>query len=373
MKSTIYCSYPLAQYHSHRREIDTAIKKVLKKGAYILGEEVKEFEQEFAMYIGVKYAVGVNSGTDALFLSLRALNIGDGDEVIMPSHTAVATGYAVKMTQAQPVFVDIMKDTFTIDPKKIERAITKKTKAIIIVHIYGQPADISSITKIAKKYKLYIIEDCAQATGAAYKTKKVGSFGIFGCFSFYPTKNLGAIGDGGIITTNNNKLAQKLLQMRQYGWDTGRTSHIEGINSRLDEIQAAILRIKLKTLDGDNKKREEIADYYYQELSDIHEITLPRAMVNTQHVYHLYVIRVPSKTRVDLQKKLFSEGINTALHYHLPVHKHPYFLDNNIYNELPVTEKIYTEILSLPMYPELKLSSVKKITKIVKYFFTHST
>jgi len=255
----ILCANPGAQYQAHKAEIDAAVARVLAGGWYILGEETRAFEAEFAAYIGVREAVGVGSGTDALQIALAACEIGAGDEVITVSHTAVATISAIEMAGATPVLVDIEPDFFTIDPAQIEAAITPRTKAIIPVHIYGQPANLDAVLEIASRHKLRVIEDCAQAHGAAFRGTRVGAHGDIACFSFYPTKNLGAIGDGGMVVTNDVALAERARLLREYGWAERYVSHISGRNSRLDELQAAILRVKLRRLDDDNQMRAQIA------------------------------------------------------------------------------------------------------------------
>ena len=284
----IPCANPKAQYLSCRGEINSAISRVLDSGWYILGKEVELFEKEFADFIGVKFGVGVGSGTEALHLALAACGVGPGDEVITVSHTAVATAAAILLAGATPVFVDIEPEYFTIDPDCIKRVVTSNTKAILPVHIYGHPADMDAIMQIAKKYQLRVIEDCAQAHGAKYKGKRVGSIGDIGCFSFYPTKNLGAIGDGGMAVTNSPDLAGKIKLMREYGWKERYISSGEGWNSRLDEMQAAILRVKLKHLHEDNLRRTHIAGLYSKEL-DTCNIILPKQRKDSTHVYHLYM------------------------------------------------------------------------------------
>jgi dTDP-4-amino-4,6-dideoxygalactose transaminase len=303
----ILCSNPKAQYLSYKSEIDTAISRVLDSGWYILGKEVKAFEKEFTGYIGVAHGIGVGSGTEALHLALVACGIGRGDEVITVSHTAVATVAAIELAGATPVLVDIDPEFYTIDPDKIESAITTHTKAIIPVHIYGHPADMDPIAEIAEKHNLKVIEDCAQAHGATYKGKRVGSFGDMGCFSFYPTKNLGAIGDGGIVVTGDKELAEKARLLREYGWAERYVSHFTGWNTRLDEIQAAILCVKLKHLDDDNSKREHIAEEYNKELGYV-DIILPKQRKDSTHVYHLYVIR--AERRDALLSFLREKGID---------------------------------------------------------------
>src|SRR5882724_3049327 len=282
----ILCSNPRAQYLAHRAEIDAAVARVLDEGWYILGGEVKAFESEFASYIGAAYAVGVGSGTEALHLALKACGIGKGDEVITVSHTAVATVSAIESADATPVLVDIEPHSYTLDPTKLEAALTSRTKAIIPVHIYGQPADLEPILEIAGRHEIRIIEDCAQAHGAKYKGRCVGSFGDIGCFSFYPTKNLGAIGDGGMLVTDDKALAERAFLLRQYGWVERYVSSIQGGNSRLDEIQAAVLRIKLPYLDSDNARRASLAAEYDEHLAGL-DLKLPRRRSDAQHVYHL--------------------------------------------------------------------------------------
>jgi dTDP-4-amino-4,6-dideoxygalactose transaminase len=360
----IYCGNPKEGYLSHKQEIDTAISNVLKNGMYILGSEVRSFEEEFASFIGTKYAVGVASGTDALHISLRALNLEDGDEVITVSHTAVATISAIIQAGAKPVFVDIDPEYFTIDPAKIEKAITKRTKAIIAVHIYGQTADLDPIIEIAKRNNLYLIEDCAQAHGASYKNRKAGSIGDVGCFSFYPTKNLGAIGDGGLITTNNSDIYNRLKLLREYGWKERYISFINGYNSRLDEIQAAVLRVKLKYLEKNNIRRRTIAKEYDEKLKDLNLI-LPKVRKNSEHVYHLYVLR--TKKRDELKEYLFKENIMALIHYPVPVHMQTAYKNLPSYS-LEVTENMANEILSLPMYPELLRNEINYIVDIIHKF-----
>lgn len=357
----ITCANPLAQYHSNKEEINNAIQRVLDNGRYILGDEVNFFEEEFAKYIGVKYSVGVGSGTEAIHIALCACNIGVGDEVITVSHTAVATISAIELAGATPVFVDIENDFYTIDPKLVEAKITNKTKAIIAVHIYGQPVDMDILLELSKKHNLLLIEDCAQSHGAIYKSKKVGSIGDISCFSFYPTKNLGAIGDGGAICTNNDQLAAKCKHIREYGWVDRYHSFTSGWNSRLDEIQAAILRIKLKYLDQATKSRIEIADMYNKGLAGS-EFKLPIVRNECQHVYHLYVIRC--NNRAEIKQKLERNEIYPLIHYPIPIHLQKAYI-NKIQgsNELKQTEKISNEILSLPMYPEL---SEKEINVVIK-------
>jgi len=343
----ILCSNPKEQYIAHSDEIKDAIERVLNSGRYILGGEVEAFESEFANFIGTHYCAGVANGTDALHLALRAFDIGFNDEVITSSHTAVATASAIVMCGAKPVFVDIENELYTIDAAKIKDAITPKTKAIIAVHIYGQPCDMDALLAIAKEHNLALIEDCAQAHGAEFDGKKVGSIGDIGCFSFYPTKNLGAIGDGGAITTNSPEVYAKIKALREYGWQNDRISHFCGFNSRLDEIQAAILRVKLKYLAKDTQKRNEIANIYFEKLKNI--AVVPKIRQNCIHAFHLFVIMI--KNRDAIQEALRQDGIYALVHYNAAVHMQPAFLDTK--TNLVNTQDILGKILSLPMYPEL--------------------
>ncbi|MFH1798615.1 MAG: DegT/DnrJ/EryC1/StrS family aminotransferase [Candidatus Omnitrophota bacterium] len=360
----IHVANPKAQYLSRKREIDEAIARVLKSGRYILGEEVARFECEFSEFIGVEYGIGVGSGTEALHLALAVCGIGPGDEVITAAHTAVATVAAISLTGATPVFVDIEPECYTIDPQRVEEAITPKTKAIIPVHIYGHPADMDAITRIAKEYDLKVIEDCAQAHGAKYKGRRVGSVGDIACFSFYPTKNLGAIGDGGIVVTNDFGLAKKTKLLREYGWKERYISVTGGWNSRLDEIQAAILRVKLKYLDEDNKNRMILAENYLEHLRDL-PLVLPKKRDDSEHVYHLFVIK--TNDRESLRDYLKEKGISTSVQYPVPVHKQAHYMSVN--KVLPITEKIAGKILSLPMYPEFSKEESKIFINAIKAFY----
>ena len=356
----IHCSFPLAQYQSHKDEILESIRRVLDKGDYILGPEVEGFEKTFAAYCHVDYAIGVNSGTDALILSLRALDIGAGDEVITASHTALATISAIISTGATPVLVDIDPIHFTISPECIQNAITPKTKVVIPVHLYGQPAEMDEIMKISEEAGLWVVEDCAQSIGAIYKGKKTGSIGNIGCFSFYPTKNLGAVGDGGMITTKDAKLALRIQRLRQYGWDKDRVTEEVGVNSRLDELQAAILNIKLKHLDADNKSRREIANQYNMLLDGL-ELVLPVERPNTLHVYHQYVVACENRNQI--KKQLSERKIYAGIHYALPGHLHGGYAHRCVLPDagLPVTEQTVKKILSLPIYPELAHDQVLQV------------
>lgn len=357
-----------AQYREIKKEVDRVIGKVSSSGWYILGEQVERFEAEFARYIGAKYAVGVASGTDAIALSLQSLGVGSGDEVLLATN-AYPVAFAITTTGAVPRLVDIDSDTFNIDPKDAERRITNKTKALIAVHLYGQPANLALLKKICQNRGLYLIEDCAQAHGAKNKDKKVGTLGDIGCFSFYPTKNLGAYGDGGMAVTNNKNLAEKVRALRQYGEATGRyESSYLGRNSRLDELQAAILRVKLKYLDEWNRKRREKANLYRKLLAGVSQVKLPKETANLHHVYHLFVIR--AQRRDALQEFLKRRGILTGIHYPKPIHLQPSFAFlGHKKGDFPEAEKSAAQILSLPLYPELKNEDIGRVCSEIKNFY----
>ena len=347
-------------YFDLKQEIDEAVKMVLESGWYILGKGVKAFEKEFAEYNKVKYCVGVANGMEALQLSLMALGIKPGDEVITVANTAAATILSITSVGAKPIFVDINPVSYNIDPEQIKNSITPKTKAIIPVHLFGQTADMDHLLEIADKHNLRVVEDACQAHGAEYKGKKAGTMGDAGCFSFYPTKNLGAYGDGGAILVNDDKLNKKLRVLRNYGQETRYVHKYKGLNSRLDELQAAILRVKLKYLDENIKKRRKNAKLYNELLKNM-DLILPIEMPTNKHTYHLYVVR--SKKRDDLSKKLKSKGIQTLIHYPIPLHLQNAFIDLGYKKGfLPVTEQYADEILSLPMYPQLEEEEIKIIS-----------
>ncbi|HEU5239621.1 MAG TPA: DegT/DnrJ/EryC1/StrS family aminotransferase [Pyrinomonadaceae bacterium] len=362
----ILCANPKAQYLAHQTEIDEAIRRVLEQGRYILGEEVNQFEAEFAAFVGVQHGIGVGSGTEALHVALAACELGPGDEVITVSHTAVATAAAIELTGATPVLVDIEPDFYTLDPERLNSVITERTRAIIPVHIYGQPANLDPIIKIARERNLLVIEDCAQAHGARYRDRRAGSWGDIACFSFYPTKNLGAVGDGGLIVTDNPKLAERARLLREYGWAERYVSHMPGWNSRLDELQAAILRVKLRYLDSDNEKRRRIAEKYCEGLKDV-EIGLPKIRDGATHAFHLFVIR--SARRDALQAHLRERGIGSLVHYPVPVHQQPAYRGRLKGNDfLPETERAAREILSLPMYAELEDAQIQAVVNETRGF-----
>jgi dTDP-4-amino-4,6-dideoxygalactose transaminase len=349
---------PGAAYLAYQSQIDAAISEVLHKGWYILGEQVKAFEAEFAAYCETRFAVGVSDGTNAIALALRALEIGVGDEVITTGHTAVATISAIESVGATPVLVDVDPGTYTLVPEDVRAAITSKTRAVIAVHLYGHPADLQTLQAITEEHSLSLIEDCAQAHGARYQGKRVGSIGVLGCFSFYPTKNLGAIGDGGAVVTSDESLHERLLALRQYGWRERYISAITGMNSRLDELQAAILRVKLRGLDADNQKRRDLAALYDEILSPA--ITIPQVKPGVEHVYHLYVVQV--ENRPELMQQLKDKGIGSAVHYPMPNHLQPAYAGRlvTVPEGLPTLAQITPRILSLPLYPELSIEDAKR-------------
>jgi dTDP-4-amino-4,6-dideoxygalactose transaminase len=339
------------QHKNLRTEINQAVQDVLDRGDFILGKDVAKLEEEFASYCGTKYAVGVDNGVSALELSLRAFGVGTGDEVIVPAHTFTATAAAVTFSGATPIFVDVNPKTWLIDVNKIEEAITPRTKAILPVHLYGLPADMSEIMKIAEKHNLIVVEDACQAHGAMYKGRRTGSLGHAAGFSFYPTKNLGACGDGGIVTTDDEKVAETIRALRNCGQRAKNVHELHPFNHRLDNLQAAILRVKLPYLDEWINSRRMLA-LSYRKLLVNSDIILPAEPSDRQHVYHLYVIR--SQTRDALQSHLKDHGIGTAIHYPNPVHLQPFYSNGtDRHGEFPVSEMICNEILSLPMYPEM--------------------
>lgn len=360
----ILCANPKAQYQAHKAEIDQALLGVLERGRYILGDECRLFEQEFAAYCGVAHAVGVGSGTEALHLALKACGIGAGDEVITVAHTAVATVAAIEQAGATPVFVDIEPDFFTLDAGRLERAITPKTKAVVPVHLYGQMADMPAIMDIARRHGLRVIEDCAQSHGAAYRDRRAGSWGDMACFSFYPTKNLGALGDGGAVVTSDKVLAKDARLLREYGWEKRYVSSTVGWNTRLDEIQAAVLRVKLRHLDEDNASRRRIAGLYAGSLGDC-DLQLPAVRASSSHVFHLFVVR--SRRRDDLLTQLQASAVQALIHYPVPIHLQPAYAGRLPgASTLPETERAAVEILSLPMYPELSEEDTRTVIAAVR-------
>lgn len=356
-------------YLAHKEEIDAAVARALASGWYILGEETAAFESEFADFCGAAGCVGVNSGTDAIALALRALGIGSGDEVITVPHTAVATVAAIVMSGAIPVLADIDPVTFTLDPAAFEAAITPHTRAVLPVHLYGQPAEMDAILAIARAHNLYVVEDCAQAHGATYKGQPVGTMGDAGTFSFYPTKNLGALGDGGAIVSRDPALLEQARLLREYGWTPAAryVSQIQGVNSRLDELQAAILRVRLRHLTAENESRARIASLYTELLATNrpnHEITkTPVTAPNGTHVWHLYVVRVPKRDTV--RSALAAQGVGTAIHYPVPVHLQPAYAHGaaRVSGSLAESERAAASILSLPMHPYLADAAVEYVAQ----------
>jgi dTDP-4-amino-4,6-dideoxygalactose transaminase len=358
---------PRRSYLSHRAAIDEAIHRVLESGWYILGKEVGAFEAEFAQYVGVQHAIGVGSGTEALHLALRVLGVGPGDAVVTVSHSAVATVAAIELAGATPVLVDVDAATFTLDPERLERAVLKHRggplKAVIPVHLYGHPADMEAITAIARRHGLSILEDCAQSHGAAIGGRKTGTWGDLAAFSFYPTKNLGALGDGGAVVCDDARLAERARELRQYGWRERYISDRAGMNTRLDEIQAAILRVKLRSLDSDNQRRRDLASRYADTLAPA-RLALPQVRRDVQHAYHQYTIR--TKQRDGLREFLGSHGVGTAILYPVPIHQQPAYRDRAVLGDggLERTEELCREILSLPVYPELTDDDVRRIGEL---------
>jgi len=347
----------------HWDEFIKAIEEVLKSAQFIMGPNVKAFEEEVASYLGVKHAVGVNSGTDALLIAVKAAGIGPGDEVITTPFTFFATAEAVSQVGATPVFVDVNERTYNIDPKAIEPAITERTKAIIPVHLYGQAADMDPIMNLARKYNLKVIEDTAQAFGGEYKGRKLGTIGHIGCYSFFPSKTLGAFGDGGLITTDDDEVAETVKMLRVHGSKKKYYNEKVGYNSRLDEIQAAILRVKLPYIDEANEARRKAAHRYNELLKNIPGIVTPCEDARTKHVYHQYTIRVLSGRRDQLQKHLAEEGIGTMVYYPVPVHKLPIYEDTA--PMLPVAEKLSGEVLSLPIWPGIEEEIQEQVAEAI--------
>lgn len=360
------------QYHSIKHEINATIQEVLESGRFILGPQVKSLEEEIANFCQVKFAIGVASGTDALELALRALGIKAGDEVITTPFTFIATTEAITQVGAKIVFTDIDLDTYNINPQKIKDRITPKTKAIIPVHLYGQPCEMDEIMKIARENNLFVIEDCAQAIGAEYKGKKVGSFGEVGCFSFFPSKNLGGYGDGGMVVTSDKQINEKLRMLRVHGSKDKYFHLLKGRNSRLDEIQAGILRVKLKYLNKWNEQRQEKARIYdeafiIQGLGN--KITIPKIGENVKHVFNLYVVRV--KQRDKLFAFLKSKGIFCGIHYPLPLYLQEVYKEAGYESgDFSNSELAAKEVISLPFYPEISLEQINSVIKAIKDFFT---
>jgi dTDP-4-amino-4,6-dideoxygalactose transaminase len=347
-----------------KKEINSAINKVIDSGQYILGPEVEGFELEYAEYCEAKYAIGVANGLDALHLALRAMDIGPGDEVIVPSNTYIATWLAVSLCGAIPIPVEPLEETYNIDASKIDKLITKRTKAIIPVHLYGQSADLDQIISIARNNKIWVLEDAAQAHGATYKGRRIGSHSDAVAWSFYPGKNLGALGDGGSVTTNNSILAERINSLRNYGSKEKYVHEIQGFNSRLDPIQAAILRVKLRKLNEWNQRRKNIAKKYFNELSTS-SLIMPNVPKWTEPVWHLFIVQ--TKKREELVKHLKKNKIETLIHYPTPPHLQKAYL-NYMNNSYPIAEKLSKEILSLPIGPHQSEEQTQLIIQAIKNF-----
>lgn len=353
-----------APYFELRDELDCAYRRVMESGRYILGAECESFEGEFAAYCGVEHCVGVANGLDALHLILRAIGIGPGDQVIVPANTYIATWLAVTHAGATPVPVEPDPRTYNLDPRRIQAAITSRTRAIMPVHLYGQPADMDAINEIAKSYNLRVIEDAAQAHGALYKEKRVGSLGAAAGFSFYPGKNLGALGDGGAVVTNDQNLADRVRVLSNYGSRLKYCHEVQGFNSRLDELQAALLRVKLKRLDKWNERRRQVADYYVQNLMDTPGLLLPYVPHSVEPVWHLFVIRHASRT--ELQEHLSAEGVGTLIHYPLPPYSQKAYAGLSCPpGNFPITTRMADEVLSLPMGPHLSIEKAANVTSYI--------
>ena len=363
------------QYRGIEKEILSATRKVFEKGRFILGEEVSAFEKEFAHYCGVRHGVGVGSGTDALYLALKAAGIGEGDEVVTVANSFIATALAISFSGAKPLFVDIDPKTYTMDPDGLEILLKRekakrdgrKIKAVLPVHLYGHPADMGSIMEIANRYDLIVIEDACQAHGAKYGGKKVGSFGAMGCFSFYPTKNLGGYGDGGMVVTSDKRYDKRLRLLRNYGERKKYRHILKGGNSRLDEIQAAILRVKLRYLDRRNEQRRRQAEIYTEMLAPL-GVVCPSEKGRVKHVYHLYVIRTRKRER--LQGFLRRRGIETLIHYPVPIHRQEAYEELDYRKgDLPITRKWAGKILSLPFFPEMTKPEMEEVRQQMENFF----
>lgn len=348
----------------YREEIDSRIKNILDKGWYLQGEENENFTKNFANFCGTKFALGVANGLDALNLIIKAYGFGNGDEIIVPANTYIATILAISENGCIPILVEPDIKTYNINPDSIEEKITSKTKAIMVVHLYGQAVQMEKIWKIAKKYNLKIIEDSAQAHGAIYQENRTGNLGDASGFSFYPGKNLGCIGDGGAVTTNDEELFNKIKAIANYGSDRKYHHIYKGVNSRLDEIQAAVLDVKLKHLDSDNNKRREISKYYRENIKNS-KIILPETYDEKSHVWHIFAVR--TQNRDEFQKYLTEKGIQTIIHYPTPPHKQGAYKEwNNL--SFPITEEIHNTILSLPISPVMTDSEIEKVVEVVNEF-----
>lgn len=355
-----------AMNEQYKVPLKEAMERVLDSGWYIMGNEVKAFEENFAHYCGVRHSIGVANGLDALTLIIQAYGFGQGDEIIVPSNTYIASILAISANGATPILVESNIDSYNVDPTLIEEKITTHTKAILAVHLYGQSANMNMINKIAKKYDLKVIEDAAQAHGSIYEGKRTGNLGDAAGFSFYPGKNLGALGDAGAITTNDDELAEKILALRNYGSHKKYENLYKGTNSRLDEIHAAVLNVKLPSLDADNEYRRQIAEYYLEHIKN-DNIVLPSIdnQERLSHTWHLFVVR--TEYREQLQSYLSENGIQTLIHYPIPPHKQIAYKEWNE-QSYPISEKIHTEVLSLPISPVLSMEEVKQVVTTINKF-----
>lgn len=370
------------QYKLIQDEVSACVQAILASGRYIGGSIVEAFEQEFGQYIGVRETIACNSGTDALFLALRALNIGPGDEVITTPFTFIATAEMISAVGATPIFVDIDAQTFNLDLEQIHTAITERTKAIIPVHLFGQPVDMTRLMAIAASYHLAVIEDCAQATGGTWQGQKVGSIGHIGCFSFFPTKNLGACGDGGAVTTQDSTLAQRMRMIKEHGQSSRYRSETIGMNSRLDALQAGILQIKLRYLDRWNQQRQRVAQRYHQFLYSLPEIITPQEIVGGESVWNQYTIRVQSvsnplnsdlKPRDHLRNYLQAQGIGSMIYYPIPLHQQPVYQNLGYQpHQLPIVEVVCQEVLSLPLFPELSSDQQDQVIEAIQEGLTQT-
>jgi len=354
-----------AQASAHEKEWRAAVDRVVASGRYIGGKEVTEFEGDFARYLGCKFGIGVGSGSEALVLALTALGIRPGDEVATVSETFISTADAICHVGATPIFVDVSKDSCTMDPERLAKVMSPRVRAILPVHLYGQPVDFSAIKEIAEKWNVPIVEDAAQAHGAAFDSVKCGGLGTIACFSFYPSKNLGAFGDGGFVSTNDGRLAEQIRLLREYGQQQKYVHVLRGFNSRLDALQAAILRAKLPYLDGWNDRRRRIAREYEEHLSGVANLTLPKETPRRHHIYHIYAVRVRQRDR--LAEFLKSHGVETGIHYPIPVHKQEAYRDvNSADGDLRESDLVSETELSLPMYPEMSSSDVEFVSGLVE-------
>lgn len=347
-----------------KNELESVMKQVLESGSYILGGQCKAFEKAFAKYCGIEHCIGCGNGLDALRLGIKALGFGKNDEIIVPANTYIASILAISDNGCIPVFVEPSLQTYNIDVEKIESAITPRTKAIFVVHLYGQVVEMQKVWELAQKYNLAIIEDCAQAHGAIYQGKRVGTFGDVAGFSFFPGKNLGALGDGGAVTTKHKDVAEKVRTLGNYGSPKKYVNLYKGLNSRLDEIQAAFLEIKLKYLDSDNAARRKIAKIYRENITN-KKIILPECVSEEGHVWHLFVVRCEERER--FQAYLKDNGIETIIHYPIPPHKQEAYKEYN-HLSLPITEMIYTQVLSLPISPVMSRQQAEEIVRVVNAF-----